>query len=96
MKSPETEKAKTRTVKKQSKKNICFIGDVREKNYNRSMRYEFEYFYIYREQLLLSESIEEMEELLDLAAQEKQQAAKRQSKEKRYSGNSSASFSFSR
>lgn len=32
------------------------------------MRYQFEYFYIYKGKLLLGESIENMEELLELAA----------------------------
>ncbi len=32
------------------------------------MRYQFEYFYIYKGKLLLGESIESMEELLELAA----------------------------
>lgn len=32
------------------------------------MRYQFEYFYIYKGKLLLGETIENMEELLELAA----------------------------
>ncbi|MDA3958779.1 hypothetical protein [Oceanispirochaeta sp.] len=32
------------------------------------MSYQYEYFYIYKEKLLLSETIENMEELLELVA----------------------------
>ena len=60
------------------------------------MRYEFEYFYIYNGKLLLSESIENMEELLDLAVLEKQQTAEKQNSKKGYPGSSSATFSPSR
>ncbi|MDC7233473.1 MAG: hypothetical protein PQJ58_09580 [Spirochaetales bacterium] len=35
------------------------------------MRYQFEYFYIYKGKLLLGETIDSMEELLELAAIEK-------------------------
>jgi len=35
------------------------------------MRYQFEYFYIYKGKLLLGESIESMEALLELAAIER-------------------------
>ena len=60
------------------------------------MRYDFEYFYIYDGKLLLSDSVEGMEELLDLAAREKHQARDKQSKGRSYSNNSSAAFSASR
>jgi len=44
------------------------------------MRYQFEYFYIYKGKLLLGESIESMELLLELAAIERfrQNPVKRQ------------------
>jgi hypothetical protein len=32
------------------------------------MRYQFEYFYVYKGKLLLSETIESMEQLVELAA----------------------------
>ena len=60
------------------------------------MRYQFEYFYIYNGRLLMSETIEKMEELLDLAALDKQQAGKGQSRRENYSPRSSATASSSR
>ena len=53
------------------------------------MRYEFEYFYIYNGRLLMSETIETMEELLDLAAIDKQRAEKGHSRKGSYSESSS-------
>lgn len=72
------------------------MREVQKKNYNKSMRYDFEYFYIYHGKLLLSESIEVMEELLDLAAIEKYQAQESLNKKRNYSDNSSTAFSASR
>ncbi len=60
------------------------------------MRYEFEYFYIYNGKLLMSETIETMEELLDLAAIDKQQASKGHNRKENYSNRSSAPASSSR
>ncbi len=60
------------------------------------MRYEFEYFYIYNGRLLMSETIETMEELLDLAAIDKQRAEKGHSRKENYSERSSRPASSSR
>ena len=49
---------------------IIFRVEQENKNYNKSMRYQFEYFHIYKGKLLLGETIENMEELLELAALE--------------------------
>lgn len=49
------------------------------------MRYQFEYFYIYKEKLLLGDSIDSMEELLELAAIEKSLEAPQSSDPKSYS-----------
>ena len=60
------------------------------------MRYDFEYFYIYKGNLLLSESIENMEELLELAARQKLLAEQIREKGRSYSGTSPAASSLSR
>lgn len=60
------------------------------------MQYEFEYFYIYEGKLLLSESIETMEELLDLAAVEKHRAKDGRTENGAYLKNSSTAFNSSR
>lgn len=60
------------------------------------MRYQFEYFYIYKGKLLLGESIESMEELLELAAIEKSMEAPRAGDPKSYSGSSQRTANSSR
>ncbi|QEN09349.1 hypothetical protein EXM22_15695 [Oceanispirochaeta crateris] len=46
------------------------------------MRYQFEYYYIYKEMLLLGDTIENMEELLEIAATEqmRRNSAKRENR----------------
>lgn len=60
------------------------------------MRYQFEYFYIYKGKLLLGESIDSMEELLELAAIEKSLEAPKSNNSKSYSGSSQRAASSSR
>ncbi len=50
------------------------------------MRYEFEFFYIHGDRLLLGPSVELMEELLDLANREQQAASKERLNKKSLKG----------
>ncbi len=67
-----------------------------KKNYTESMQYQFEYFYIYKGKLLLGESIDAMEELLELAAVEEHLGAIRRKRSAPYKSHSSARANSSR